>query len=269
MKILLLTPPLTQANTPYPATPYLYGFLKEKGFDVAQRDPSLMLLLQLISKEGLKDIEKELQLKKGKTQFSDSVNFFMKNASLYQATVEMVITFLQNKDKSLESKILQKNFLPRGPRFHVLKDLEAQYGRSLQEVVSLFGYPNPAKFLASLYIDDLNDVIKQGIDARFELSKYAEKLAASSNSFDPIYKALFKSNTLVDRYIDKIAEEIFDEVKPDVVGMTLPFPGNVYAGFRMAKVFKNKHANGKVLFGGGYVNTELRQREDVRVLPRY
>lgn len=265
MKVLLITPPLTQANTPYPATPYLYGFLKEKGYEVYQRDPSLTLLLKLLSQEGLSDIEKELNLKKGKTEFTPTVKYFLKHAHAYQSSVDTVVKFLQGKDSTLEEKILSKNFLPRGPRFHVLKDLEVQYGTNLKEVVSLFGYKSPAKFLASLYIDDLNDVIKQGIDARFELSKYGEKLAASSASFDPIYKALNKSNTLVDRYIDAITEELFNEIKPNVVGMTLPFPGNVYAGFRMAKKFKTLSSVTQILMGGGYVNTELRQLEEPRV----
>ena len=51
--ILLLTPPLIQPNTPYPATPYLKGFLNTKNISSYQCDLSIETLLFLFSKEGL------------------------------------------------------------------------------------------------------------------------------------------------------------------------------------------------------------------------
>ncbi|MBS1128350.1 MAG: radical protein, partial [Nitrospirae bacterium] len=36
--ILLITPPFSQLNTTYPATPYLKGFLKLHGYRVFQAD---------------------------------------------------------------------------------------------------------------------------------------------------------------------------------------------------------------------------------------
>ena len=38
MRILLITPPLTQLNTPYPATAYLKGYYVTQGDDVRQVD---------------------------------------------------------------------------------------------------------------------------------------------------------------------------------------------------------------------------------------
>ena len=40
-----------------------------------------------------------------------------------------------------------------------------------------------ARHLASLFVDDLADVIRDGIDPRFELSRYGEKLASSAARF--------------------------------------------------------------------------------------
>ena len=37
--------PMTQINTPYPATAYLTGFLRERGYDAVQADPAIQLLL--------------------------------------------------------------------------------------------------------------------------------------------------------------------------------------------------------------------------------
>lgn len=263
MKILLITPPMTQVNTPYPATPYLYGFLRDQGYDVLQRDPSILLFLKLFSEKGLNDIEQEILSKKNKP--TPAIEFYLKNEKKYVKTISTVISYLQGKEDTLEKKILEKGFLPRGPRFQVVKDLESQFGEPIQSIVTLFGFKNPAKFFSSLYIDDLTDVIREGVDARFELSKYGEKLAASASSFEPILKALEKSNTLVDRYIDEISFQLFQETSPDVVGITLPFPGNVYAGFRMAKKFKELSSGCKVLMGGGYVNTELRTLQEEKV----
>ena len=57
MRILLLTPPMTQLNTPYPATAYLAGFLRlhadELGLEIAQADPALELFLRLYCRDGL------------------------------------------------------------------------------------------------------------------------------------------------------------------------------------------------------------------------
>jgi hypothetical protein len=55
-KILLITPPLTQINTPYPATAYIKGFLCGKGFDVVQADLGIELILRLFSRKGLQEV---------------------------------------------------------------------------------------------------------------------------------------------------------------------------------------------------------------------
>jgi len=51
--ILLITPPFTQLNTPYPATAYLKGFLNTKGVASYQMDLGIEVLLRLFSKHGL------------------------------------------------------------------------------------------------------------------------------------------------------------------------------------------------------------------------
>ena len=47
-RILLLTPPLLQTNTPYPATMHLTGFLESKGVDVHQRDLSIKVVCYIL-----------------------------------------------------------------------------------------------------------------------------------------------------------------------------------------------------------------------------
>src|SRR6185369_1582541 len=99
MKVLLLTPPMTQINTPYPATAYLTGFLRQNGHDAVQADPALELFLRLVSAAGLKDILAELQKPSKKRPLRNaSVRAFLENSTRYIETVDAVVRFLQGRD---------------------------------------------------------------------------------------------------------------------------------------------------------------------------
>ena len=250
MKVLLVTPPMTQINTPYPATAYLSGFLKQEKFSVSQRDLGLELFLKLFSRKGLEPVVKSLE---------------PEEAAQYLNTVEPVVRFLQGKDPTLAYSICRRGFLPEGPRFDVLKAWEKNGDGELYWAFGALGNADRAKYLASLYIDDLADLIRETIDSRFELSRYAEKLAASAPSFDPILKALEGSPTYVDSVLDELWETVLRQEKPEVIGLSLPFPGNVYAAFRMARFAKKIFPRIRIVVGGGYVNTELRELQDPRV----
>ncbi|NBX77403.1 MAG: radical SAM protein, partial [Proteobacteria bacterium] len=267
MKALLATPPMTQINTPYPATAYLTGFLKQENFEVSQRDVGLELFLKLFSKAGLSRVRDELEKRKlnGEDPVSPTVRWFLKNSREVIESVEPVVRFLQGKDSTLSYSISRRGFLPEGPRFKILKEWEKNGDGELHWAFGSLGNQDRAKYLASLYIDDLTDMIREGVDPRFELSRYAEKLAASAPSFDPILQALNAKPTLVDSMLDEIWSEILESEKPDVIGFSLPFPGNVYAAFRMAKLSKSLLPRTPVIAGGGYVNTELRELKDARV----
>lgn len=267
MRLLLLTPPMTQVNTPYPATAYLTGFLRSKGIEALQADPALELVLKLLSRPGLEAIGRELKIKYQSSQIKKpaSVNHFLKFEEDYLNTVESVIRFLQNQDPTLAYRIVTHNYLPEGPRFKTLEDLNIPGSDGLQWAFGALGLQDRARHLASLYIDDLADTIRDGIDPRFEFSRYGEKLAASASSFQPIEKALESSPSLVERYLDEITENYITKYQPTVLALTVPFPGNVYGAFRIAKKFKELSPSTRILLGGGYVNTELRDLKEPNV----
>lgn len=267
LRVLLVTPPMTQINTPYPATAYLTGFLKQEGFQISQVDLGLEVFLKLFSRAGLLKIQEKLEKQKetGSENLSPSVRYFLKHFQRYLETVDLVVRFLQGKDSTLSYQISRKGFLPEGPRFKVVKDWAKQGDPHLDWAFGALGNQDRAKYFSSLYIDDLTDVIRDGIDSRFELSRYAEKLAASAPSFEPILQALEAKPTLVDEILDASWSALIEKETPDVIGMSLPFPGNVYSAFRMGKVAKEKFPAVPILFGGGYVNTELRELKDARV----
>ncbi len=263
---------MTQLNTPYPATAYLTGFLRARGIDAVQADPAIELLLRLLSAPGLIDIAAELERTFPKDSAGNrvraplSVRHFLRERDRYVQTIDGIIRFLQGKDSTLAHRIAGDGFLPRGPRFDSLKQLDLSAGGDgLHQAFGSLGLTDRAQHLASLYIDDLADVIRDGIDPRFELARYGERLAASAPSFDPLRDALEGPPTLVDRYLDQIADALIAKHQPRAVGLTIPFPGNVYGAFRIARTIRRVAPQTTILAGGGYVNTELRELQDARV----
>lgn len=257
MRILLITPPMVQVNAPYPATAYLAGILKHTEHTVTQADAALMLALRLFSRSGLQQVAKAM---KPRTRSRSVVHFFQ-HLSEYKATIEPIIRFLQGHDPTLAWRISSRQFLPEGPRFQALAEAHTHLAPTLGHMAT----HDLAIHLSSLYLDDLTDAIHDGVDSRFELAKYAEKLAASAPSFDGIAAALKRKPTLIDSLIDDIADELIRAHHPELVGLTLPFPGNVYAAFRIAQRIKKQQPTLPIVMGGGYINTELRSLSDPRV----
>ena len=250
---------MTQLNTPYPATAYLKSYLVSKGkYQVHQKDLGLELILKIFSKKSLERIQEWIL--KNKNTNHDSVAFFLEAFSDYQNTIEPVIRFLQGKDPSLAMRLGNRLLVPEGPRFLPLQEHD--------HLLSLFGSmgaQDKAKYIASLYLDDLADVLKYGVDDKFEFSRYGESLAASQTSFENLYLALNNSNTLIDQFLLELIQDILKEQKPDVVALTVPFPGNVYAGLKIGKHLKHLAPKTKIIMGGGFVNTELRDLTDKRL----
>ena len=277
MRVLLVTPPMIQLNAPYPATAYLTGFLRlhaaDLGLDVTQADASLSLFLRLFSAPLLARMSDELHRRArgmGKRIAAPpSIAQFLAHSERYVDTVGPAIRFLQGRDPSLALRIVGRAFLPEGPRFkHLSPPPTAEHAVPNEQLVSAFGTlgsTEQARYLASLYVDDLADVWRDGIDPRFEFARYGERLAASAASFDPLHAALTQEPTLVDTTLDELTLELITAKQPDVVAVTAPFPGNVYGAFRMARAIRAAKLNTTLILGGGWVNTELRALREPRV----
>ena len=270
MHLLLVTPPMTQLNTPYPATPYLTGFLRthaaDLGVAVEQADASLALFLRLFSAPFVSRMAEVLESRARGRQtppMPASIATFLAHASRYIATVEPAIRFLQGRDPSVALRIVGRQFLPEGPRFAHLAAPSSD--DPLAWAFGALGTTDQARYLASLYVDDLADVWHVGIDPKFELARYGERLAASAPTFDPLAAALEGEATLVDEALADVTRTLVATHRPDVVGMSAPFPGNVFGAFRMAQVMRAAAPNAKLVLGGGWVNTELRALREPRV----
>jgi len=270
MRVLLVTPPMTQLNTPYPATAYLTGFLRAHGADldltVTQADASLELFLRLFSAPLVAQMAEVLHRRAARRvpPPPPSIARFLSVAPRYVATVAAAIRFLQGRDPSVALRIVGREFLPEGPRFAQLTT-SAAGDDPLAWAFGSLGTTDQARYLASLYVDDLADVWRHGIDPHFELARYGEKLAASAPTFEPLAAALDGEPTLVDEALAALTRELVATHRPDVVGLSAPFPGNVYGAFRMARVLRDAAPAAKLVLGGGWVNTELRALREPRV----
>ncbi len=252
--LLLITPPFTQLNTPYPATAYIKGFLNTKNISAYQVDLGIDVILKLFSKDGIQKVfNKEIDLQ----NTSENSQRIYALREEYLKTIDQVIPFLQGKTPTLARQICSMNFLPEASRFNQLDDMEFAFGN--------MGLQDKAKHLATLYLEDISDYIVENIDADFGFSRYAERLGKSANSFDELYSKLSGEPTFIDEFTLKILQEKIETVQPKLVCFSIPFPGNLYAGFKCAQWIKKHYPHIKIAMGGGFPNTELREVKDQRV----
>ena len=256
---------MTQLNTPYPSTAYLTGFLRSRGVDAVQEDLALALVLSFFTPEGMSEIRAQA-LTVPEESRSASVNFFLDYFDAYQSTIAPTISFLQGRDSTLSHRINTRDFLPEGPRFASLDAFDdEEAGDPLSWAFGALGSQDRARHLATLYLNDLSDVLRDAVDDRFEFVRYAESLASSQPTFTPLADALQAKPTLMDLHLQELASKAIERHQPNVVLLSVPFPGAMYAALRIAQVIKKSHPEIKIALGGGYVNTELRELSDARI----
>ncbi len=252
--LYLITPPFTQVNTPYPATAYLKGFLNTIGIPSFQSDLGIEVMLKIFSKSGL---EKLYAIAEINTAPDENTHRIFALHNDYIRTIDAVILFLQGKNPTLAHLICSRSFLPEAERFSQLDDMQFAFGN--------MGIQDKAKHLATLYLEDISDFIKATADPHFGFSRYAERLGRSANSFDDLYAELQATPTFTDGFLFEILEERMAVIKPNLVAISVPFPGNLYSAFRCAQWIKQHCPEVKTAMGGGFPNTELRSLKEPRV----
>lgn len=252
-RLLLITPPFTQLNTPYPATAYLKGFLDTIAVEAIQADLSIETLLALFSRKGLSALFAQADT----TRLSSNSRRIYALRNEYIQTIDPVIAFLQGREQTLAQLIAEEEFLPRAAHFNQEADLEWAFGA--------IGFRDKARHLCTLYLEDLSDFINETTDSHFGFSRYAEQLGRYAGSFDELYAELQKPHTFIDRLMIDLLEEKMKEHNPTMVCLTIPFPGNLYSALRCGQYIKEHYPSVNVEMGGGFPNTELRSLSDPRV----
>ena len=260
---------MTQLNTPYPSTAYLTGFLRSRGVDAVQEDLALALILRLLSADGLAAV-KECIAAIPAAKRTARVAAFDAQFERYRETIGPTIAFLQGRDASLMHRICTREFLPEAARFESLDVyVDAEGGDPMAWAFGAMGTHDRARHLATLYLNDLADVLREAVDPRFEFVRYAESLASSQPTFEPLALALAAPQNLVDRELRSLTLEALKRHAPRVVLVSVPFPGAVYAAFRIAQTIKAHDPGIVIVLGGGFVNTELRELTEPRVFDHF
>ncbi|NYI49945.1 B12-binding domain-containing radical SAM protein [Macellibacteroides fermentans] len=251
MKALLVTPPLTQLNTPYPATCHLLGFLHSRNHNAEQMDLGIELIGRLLTGTMLKRI---FEAASQHSRLSKANRIILQQADFYIRTIDPVMRFLGGKDATLAQRFCELTFWPESKRLPSDEDLEWGFG--------LIGNYDRATHLCTLFLKDLCDFINSTIDPHFELIRYAESLCLRLPEFRPLQNELQKPHTLIDTLMLDIFSQRMALCKPDLVGFSVPFPGNLYSALRCAQWIRQNFPQVKIVMGGGYVNTELRSLTD-------
>ena len=253
--VLLLIPPLTQLNTPYPSTAYLTGFLHGRGIEASQADIGIEMVLRLFCRSGLQALFD--QVREREDELPGEARQMLAVAPAYLHAIDPVIEFLQGRNSSLALLLARPGFLPQGPRFA---------GQTAQTASArILSDQDRAKRFATLYLEDLADLTQATVSPYFALSRYAEHIARAASSFNTIIDAIAVPPTLTDRFMLESMWEHLERINPLLVCLSVPFPGNLYGAFRMAHSIKSQRPDIAIALGGGYANTELRRLSDPRV----
>ncbi|MCX6232000.1 MAG: radical SAM protein [Bacteroidetes bacterium] len=249
--ILLITPPFIQLNTAYPATACLKAYLQNKGFKAAQLDLSILCILELLSSKGLQSIFETAETNK----CTANAKKIFSQKDEYIRHIEAVIAFLQGKDSSFAYSV-NNGILPKAGRFNIQQDLEWHFGTD--------SVNDKARFLATLFIEDIGDFITECVDHRFGFSRYAEQIGLEAINYQTIVDEL-KADTLISTIMCKLLNNAIQEFQPKVIGFTIPFPGNLLMALKSAEFIRKNYPQIKIVIGGGFVSTELRELNEPKL----
>lgn len=254
-KILLILPPFTQFNTPYPSTAFLAGFLKKEIIDVRQRDLGIEVISELFSSNGLTGLFNEIDKRFPvlPRQIRDICNW--RNA--YIESIDEVMAFLRGNNPAIAHRICNGTFLPEGRRFETQSDTEWAFGTT--------GTTDKARYFSTLYLEDIGDLIVSTIEPDFGFSRYAEQIGRCAHTFDKIQERLDSEDTYIDRIMLSILKQHIETCRPDIVGLSVPFPGNLLCALKCGKYIKANFPHIKIIMGGGFPSTELRSLRDSKV----
>lgn len=242
MKFLLLTPPLTQLNTPYPATTVLKGFLESNGHPADQADLGIELVSHILTSQFLRQL------------FGSELTSWQQQTL---TAIDVVMRFLRGEDNTLAPRIVNRSLLPEGRRFDSLADMEWAFGTS--------GTEDKARYLATLFIEDVADYIRENVDSHFDLIRYAEQIASYAPAFDEIELHLKAPATVIDELLISLLDSHLQQSEPDIVCLSIPFPGCLYGALRCGQYIKSRYPSVHVNLGGGFPNTEWRSLTDSRI----
>ncbi len=261
-KILLVTPPFIQPNAPYPATAYLKSYLVRQGHQAEQYDLSVELLGEIFSRKFLERVfalYEERHAPGGEEDvLGDAADPDIRRMYAlrhqYLSTVEPVMAFLRGEDATIANAICRGDLLPQAGRFEHMVPPEEEFG--------WMGLQDCAKYICTLYLQDISDFIRSTVTPNFEIVRYAEHLTLSLAEFATLEAELLRPMNIIEERMTELLLATVTEYRPDFVSFTVPFPGNLLAALRCGQQLKARYPDVRIILGGGYPTTELRQMSD-------
>jgi radical SAM superfamily enzyme YgiQ (UPF0313 family) len=256
MKALLVQPPFAQLNAPYPAVHYLAAFLRSRGIEARASDHSIELYRAIFSRAGIAPAFEAARLRleaKVDEVAASQLERYLSYEADYLEWIDPLVDFLSGKDPAFAHRLAQAVELPRGMRAEAF--LEAREGRIAA---------HEARGLATAILGDLGDLVAFALDPSFETVRYGERLAASASFFSTVRSALDSSPLLETLYRPLLEAEWRTQARsPDLLLVSIPFPGCLLGALECARSARAAFGPSlRILFGGGYVSTELRDLRD-------
>ncbi|MDH3981991.1 MAG: radical SAM protein, partial [Kiritimatiellaceae bacterium] len=168
-----------------------------------------------------------------------------------------VVAFLQDRSPEYAKQIAGRGWLPEGENLARAYEQDEQLEWNFRELE----IHDRARHLASLYLDDVADVAAE-VDPNFGFSRYAEKLASSLPDFGKLRNELENSDSIFFQWLEELTDAVLEKHGPEMVALTVPFPGCLMGALVIARRIRQTSANVKITLGGGYANTELRALSD-------
>lgn len=279
MNIITIIPPLVQLNAPYPSGAYLTSFFKKMGCNACWNDLSIELYYQIFSKEGLTELfsltkQKALKIAQkaqndGDENTAYNLRRYISTSSTWISWIDTINAILCGKAREKEHELLYSPFAPRGNRMeNFLANLEHE--PTVDDV----------RFLCSYALADLADYITAVFDQNFSLIRYAESVATDKRTFTEI------ENSLNSPVLETFYEQVLNKYKgggslplasacqqssatpsnggstpvtpPDYFLISIPFAGTFIPALYTARWIRKNYPETKIIIGGGYVNTEMR-----------
>ncbi len=257
---LLLQPPFTQLSSPYPAVWYLAEYLEKLGYDYACHDDSIACMHSIFSGDGLRSVfaraEEQLAgMRHPNRETEEQVAHFLSNKDAYCDLIGPLMRFLRGDNPSFAYRLCLHEGLPAGYRTRPL--LESN-GISQDEALGI----------GTAMLNDIADFISYAADSHFALIRYGSRIENSIREFSIVERQLEES-WILPRFYKPILEEHASNLPPDgpvVACISLPFPGTLIPALYAAKELRNMLGNRlRVVLGGGYVSTELREVRDTGI----
>lgn len=266
MNVIVIQPPLVQLNSPYPSGAYLKSFFNRNGHNAVWLDLSVQLVHSIFSKNGLKklfELSKENAMKiasaaekNGDFATAKNLRRYIFQSDLWIEWIDFIMSVLCGKQnpsaRELCHRFILSPYTPRGNRME-------NYIANLDREPTV----DDTRNIASLALEDLADYISVAFDKNFSLVRYAESIAVSETSFSQIEEKL-NSPVLINFYAEILEDEFskinIPENEKMLVCISVPFAGTFTPALFTAKYLRKKYGEKIfITFGGGFINTELRE----------